>query len=82
MKEMMKEMVEGMRDIRVIKEQGRSMKEEMEGIRRDMRESEKRWTEEREQLRKSIRELEKRMREMEMRLEKEKREEKGGRKEE
>jgi len=78
MRDMMMRVMVGMKDIKEIKEQGRSMKEEMEGLRRDMRENEKRWREEKEKLEECIRELKRRVGEMEVSLKKEKKEEREG----
>jgi len=65
---MMKKMMEGMEGIKELKEQGNCMKEEIEGLRRDMREKEERWRKEREELRESIRGLEQRMKVMELEM--------------
>jgi len=42
-------MMEEMKNLREIKEQGRGMKEKLEGLRKDMREIEERWRKEKQE---------------------------------
>jgi len=70
-KEEMMGMMEGLEGIKEIKEQGKCLKEEIEGLRRDIGEKERRWREERKGLIESIKGLEDKIKIMEMELKKE-----------